>query len=51
MDMNDQLHRLLADFVAAFDKHMAEHNRIRAESIRQYDRYMEQERRRLDLTE
>jgi hypothetical protein len=51
MDLSDDVRRLLTEFVTAFDKHMAERNRLRAESIRQYDEYTAQERRRLDLTE
>jgi hypothetical protein len=51
MDIPEEVRRILAEFVTAFDKHMVERNRLHAESMRQYDRYMEQERRRLDLTE
>src|SRR5262249_32092077 len=35
MDMPEEVRRRLAEFVAAFGKHMAEHNRLRAESMRQ----------------
>jgi hypothetical protein len=51
MEVSDDLQRRLVELVESFQKDMVERNRLRAESVRQYDSYLEQERRRLDQSE
>ncbi len=50
VEVPDDLNRILADAVAAFDRHMDERNRLQRDTIRQNDEFLVLERERLTQT-